>query len=345
VRAREKLGGSDLITRLTIENFRGFKSLSLEGLRRVNLLVGGNDTGKTSVLESLVLLLGDGQAIQSLPTEFRRTEGGGVDFFENFWLWMFYDHAPERGFSLNVEGDDGTRVSVVAAPKPHASAQQNVIRRFDGQSEHTLLLYQAGSVNTHGGAEAPPRWRASRLSVKPTSPVHDAEKYNLVALDPRGEEKIERIMSEIEPRLRRLRYAKLPGTNHPLVFADIGLSRAVPSTQMGEAFNRILHIYAEIMSAKANVLLIDEIENGIFTEALLPIWRGLMAICEEEDVQIFATTHSRECVMAAFTAAAERNKDDLCVQRLQRVKGEIEAVRLDARHLEVARELDLEVRA
>ena len=55
-----------MITRLAIENFRGLQQVALEELRRVNLIVGGNDTGKTSVLEALVLLFGDAAAIRSL---------------------------------------------------------------------------------------------------------------------------------------------------------------------------------------------------------------------------------------------------------------------------------------
>ena len=152
-------------------------------------------------------------------------------------------------------------------------------------------------------------------------------------------------MREIEPRLKRLRYAKLPRTTAPLIFADIGLSRAVPSSQMGQAFNRILHIYTQVLAHRINVLLVDEIENGVFSESMPIVWRGLMAICEQEGVQIFATTHSRECVMAAHSIAQERGKDELSVQRLQIVKGAVEAVRLGGQHLQVAAEMGLEVRA
>ncbi len=114
---------------------------------------------------------------------------------------------------------------------------------------------------------------------------------------------------------------------------------------MGQAFNRILHIYAEILTSQTNVLLIDEIENGIFSESLPLVWKGLLAVCEEQKVQIFATTHSRECVMAAHAAAEERGKDELSVQRLQIVNGTVEAVRLGKQHLEVAAEMGLEVRS
>ena len=114
---------------------------------------------------------------------------------------------------------------------------------------------------------------------------------------------------------------------------------------MGQAFNRILHIYGEILATKANVLLIDEIENGIFSDSLPLIWKGLLTMCERENVQIFATTHSRECLMAAHAVAKEREHDELSVQRLQLVNGQVEAVRLGAEHLELASEMGLEVRS
>ena len=151
-------------------------------------------------------------------------------------------------------------------------------------------------------------------------------------------------MRQINPEVRRLRYAKLPGTSSPLVFVDIGLSRAIPAPQMGQAFNRLLHIYTEILSARTNVLLVDEIENGVFTTNLLPIWKGLLAVCEQENVQVFATTHSLECVRAVLIAAKERDKDELSVQRMQVVSGQIEAVALSQETLAYALENNLEIR-
>jgi AAA15 family ATPase/GTPase len=47
-----------MITELEIQNFRGLRDVKLTGLKSINLIVGGNDTGKTSILEALVLLLG-----------------------------------------------------------------------------------------------------------------------------------------------------------------------------------------------------------------------------------------------------------------------------------------------
>ncbi len=151
-------------------------------------------------------------------------------------------------------------------------------------------------------------------------------------------------MREISPQLARLRYAKLPGIASPLVFADIGLSHAIPAPQMGQAFSRLLHLYTAILAAKANILLVDQIENGIFTDKLLPIWKRLLAACERQNVQLFATTRGLECVQAALSAARARRKGKLAVQRLQRVGGNREAAGLSQETLAYALDNGLEIR-
>jgi hypothetical protein len=244
-----------------------------------------------------------------------------------------------------IEARAGNEWQVVVKSQPDFTL--NLSRTWAGQGrsdQAQLVLVRPGDTQIpfHQSRSG---FRISQLSVRPSHPVEDAERYNQIALEREGEARFEKIMKEVEPRLKRLRYAKLPGTSSPLVFADVGLSHAVPATQMGQAFNRILHVYSEILTAKTNVLLIDEIENGIFSESLPLIWKGLFAVCEEQNVQIFATTHSRECVMAAYEAAKDRAKDEISVQRLQMVKGNIEAVRLGASHLGMAAEMGLEVRS
>ena len=344
-----------MITTLQIRNFRGLKEVSLRDLRRVNLLVGGNNTGKTSVLEALTLLFGEGDAISELPVTFRSNQSGGnsgknPDDRENFWQWLFYDRDPANRIEILATTDKRASMALKTLLIPegdyaNAPTVPALVRKAGnvGQ-EQRLVVFGTHELQLQGHTPQSDL-RLSRLSIRPPHPVLDAEKYNQVALESDGEVRFEQIMREVEPRLKRLRYAKLPGTNSPLVFADIGLSRAVPSTQMGQAFNRILHIYAEILASKINVLLIDEIENGIFSESLPLIWKGLLAVCEQQNVQIFATTHSRECVMAAHAAAEERGKDELSVQRLQIVNGKVEAIRLGEQHLEMAAEMGLEVRS
>ncbi len=92
----------------------------------------------------------------------------------------------------------------------------------------------------------------------------------------------------------------------------------LPFTQMGQAFARTLEIYCEIFANRPKILLIDEIENGLYYEGMEDFWKGLMAVLEDQDVQLFATTHSRECMEAAHKAAASIEGDPLRFLRLDR---------------------------
>lgn len=350
-----------MITSLEIQNFRGLKQVTLSDLRRVNLIVGGNDTGKTSVLEALVLLFGNGQQIGSLPTSFRNNQGSGgsgsrEDDRQNYWNWLFYDCNPANLINVKATDEQGRVLSLHTGQTPaegHSGGRSvlGLLRDLPAlddelaiRKDDLVVRYDEREVGAWS-RDVVPSLKLSRLSVQPPNPVEAAERFNEVGQERDGEKRFENVMRQVDSRVQRLRYLKPAKTTTPLVYVDLGLSRLIPATQMGQAFNRLLHIYTEIVVSKAKILLVDEIENGIYSESLQVIWKGLLAICEQEGIQLFATTHSRECVMAAHAAAKERGQDDLCVQRLQLVKGQVEAVRLGEKHLELAAEMGLEVRS
>ena len=131
----------------------------------------------------------------------------------------------------------------------------------------------------------------------------------------------------------------------PLIYAEIeGLSEMIPVTQLGQGFNRLLDIYSELVVADARVLLIDEIENGLHYSVLPLVWKGLFLAAQEFDVQIFATTHSWECIQAADQTAREREHYELELIRLDRVKEDIKATIIDQDALATAKELGWEMR-
>jgi AAA15 family ATPase/GTPase len=118
----------------------------------------------------------------------------------------------------------------------------------------------------------------------------------------------------------------------------------IPVTQLGQGFGRLLNIYSKMVVAEAKVLLIDEIENGLHHSVLATIWRGLFHAAEEADAQVFATTHSWECVLAADAAAREEAAYNLNLIRLDRIDDNIKATVIDKEALESAKELHWEMR-
>lgn len=341
-----------MLRALQIENFRGLRKVDLPELRRVNLIVGANDTGKTSVLEALTLLLGDERMVKELPGLFRRShaEGHGRTELNHFWHWLSFDQNSKNQILIRGRHSQSELEDLVEGADPsewdHESDSHPLFRREDIYGE-SLVGYEAadGVKLTSSPGMRFGSNRVASFGPSNASPVEAAERYNSVVLKRGSEERFEALMRAVDPRVQRLRYARMPGSPQPLIYVDLGLSEAVPITQMGQAFGRLFNLYTEILVSNAKVLLIDEIENGIFSDLMPKIWAGLMELCAREGVQIFATTHSRECVMAAQAASQARGQDDLALFRLQRVRGEIEAIRLGGEHLELAAEMGLEVRS
>jgi AAA15 family ATPase/GTPase len=80
---------------LSIQNFRQFSQLQIEPLQQINLIVSKNNAGKTAVLEALALLFlvsSSEQEVEKFPARFRRDHGSPEDDFDNFWLWLPYQH-------------------------------------------------------------------------------------------------------------------------------------------------------------------------------------------------------------------------------------------------------------
>ena len=121
----------------------------------------------------------------------------------------------------------------------------------------------------------------------------------------------------------------------------------LPFTQLGQACARTLEIYCEIFANRPKILLIDEIENGLYFEGMEDFWKGLMAVLEDQDVQLFATTHSRECMEAAYKAAASMEGDPLRFLRLDRRvddPGKIVATTFGKDEMQTAIEFNREMR-
>jgi AAA15 family ATPase/GTPase len=95
---------------------------------------------------------------------------------------------------------------------------------------------------------------------------------------------------------------------------------------MGEGMVRLLSLVLEITNASGGVVLVDEIENGLHHSVLTKVWRAVGEASRRSNTQIFATTHSWECIRAAHEAFLQNGIYDLRLHRLERINGDIEAV-------------------
>ena len=315
-----------MIDELVLENFKGFRSLELKGLKPVNLVVGHNNTGKTSLLEGILLLCQPTRGPE-LPNLFRANQGS-PDL--RYFPWLLRDGATDR--------------KAVLQAKERSIVQSVLVKPQDGTKLPDAFY---GPVTFLGRLGV---WMSSvQLNlICRTVSVQYRDHGSLVSLIGKayrkrgGEETFQRILATIDSRIKKVRID--PGEDGNQVVVDIGLSELLPLAQVGQGVYRLATIVADIIGEQSSVLLIDEIENGLHHSVQKQIWTGLAEVAKELSVQIFATTHSGECLHAAHRAFLERPSYDLGVVQLFRNDAGVQGRVLDREHIEAAIAADIELR-
>ena len=113
---------------------------------------------------------------------------------------------------------------------------------------------------------------------------------------------------------------------------------------MGEGMNRMFGIALALVNAKDGMLLIDEVDTGLHYSVLPDLWKLIFEVAHRLNVQVFATSHSWDCI-EAFQQAADASKDEEGILiRLETQDGEVVPVTFDERMLNIATREHIEVR-
>jgi predicted ATPase len=104
-------------------------------------------------------------------------------------------------------------------------------------------------------------------------------------------------------RLERIPIVRLAGNPKP-----------VPLKSLGEGMNRMFGIALALVNAKNGILLFDEIESGLHYSVQLDMWRLVFELANRLNVQVFATTHSWDCIAAFQIAAQEATQEGILVR-------------------------------
>ena len=140
---------------LSVKNFRGIGSLRMENLQRVNLIVGRNNAGKSTLLESLFLLGSAANASTSFTVGNLR--GHWIQNGESAWRPLFHKADPRCPIEISADLADSKRsLEISAIPVDavevriaggvaagHGSEDANIARAVllcDGKDRITVLL-------------------------------------------------------------------------------------------------------------------------------------------------------------------------------------------------------------
>ena len=143
----------------------------------------------------------------------------------------------------------------------------------------------------------------------------------------------------VEPRLKSVSDISLTG--NPLIVGDIGFDKLIPLAAMGDGMNQIARVILKMVYAQDGVALIDEVENGFHYSIQENVWKAIDEMARQSNIQVFAATHSRECVLAAHKAI---EPERLRYHRLEQIDGEIRCRTYSPDILKSAFKFNFEVR-
>jgi hypothetical protein len=121
------------------------------------------------------------------------------------------------------------------------------------------------------------------------------------------------------------------------------IDEPLPLHSLGDGMERMFSIALALVNARNGILLIDEIENGIYYSAQPDLWHLIFRIAGQLNVQVFATTHSWDC-LKGFQEAAQEDSGEGTLIRLENNKDKILATLFDERQLGIATREQIEVR-
>ena len=323
-----------MFQRLRIKNFRLFGELEVDGLSRVNLLAGRNNSGKTSLLEALFLLSGGGNPELILTVTILRgvneVPGSLGVAPETFWKPLFAELDVHRRIEISGDGADGATLELtIAMERPDTvelirgdvdrssrDGSRQIVNLPDSQvlrtarelaetlkfsfahgaerREGRLGVTQQGLQVTAPGSHIP--FKAVFLSGRSGSLEEDAVRLGQLRTRKQGE-LLTNALRIVEPRLQSVEDTMASGT--AMLWGDIGLPELVPLSVMGEGMVRLARLVLAISAAPAGLVPVDEIENGVHHSILGKVWTAVAEAARQFDAQVFATTHSFECVAAA----------------------------------------------
>ena len=356
-----------MLKTLVLRRYRGFKAYRMTDFTRVNLVVGKNNSGKTSILEAVELLVAEGHISAFYAAAQRRGEtaayyrrGYGPSISN-----LFYGHHLEPGNFFELSSENGklrlktTISSLEEIPNLNLLRQPSYADDYSDpafgmnivgneQEKETIFpISEDGSIIDYGSVsrrneslENPVRF----LALESFASAVMGKAWNEILTSGR-EAEIVKDMKLLLPDIDSIHFLTSDRpTGSGILVGRRGTGRRMPIGSYGDGMRRLLAFRLALVGAANGFLLIDEIDAGFHWTVMEDIWRLLVEVAERSNVQIFATTHSYDCIRGLGTLI--RAHPDLAEQvSIHKLDPSLpQAVSLQGAQIPVAVDQDIEVR-
>ncbi len=352
-----------MLQALNLRQYRGFASYQLADLARVNLLVGGNNAGKTSILEGLELLLSGGNPSALIESAKRRGEFSAGSASQVDLSHVFYGHecTPGAFFEL-AAADKSSLTGKILLPDDDLKSWKTMQERLwahDPDKEIEAAFGLCLGMDSQRPAMLPLKengaliygyWMRSQTNGHVRSAVHFLNlnlssmqsAWNAV-LAKKGEAELVEAMRILIPEIGSIQFL-VGGHRENILVGEEGVQVRVPMGSYGDGVQRLLAISLALVGTKNGCILIDEIDTGLHWTVMQDVWRLVVETAQRYGVQVFATTHSYDCIRGLGSLIQSRPdlSESVAIQKVHRSLEK--AVCIPGEDIPIVVEQDIEVR-
>jgi hypothetical protein len=325
--------GYQMIKEIGIQNFKCFERVQMDKCRRINILVGDNGAGKTAFLEAIFLALAGNAQVVIRARQARGLDGlfSGIPRVIEDALWgdLFYNFDIKNTVSVSLSGTGSETRSVsiskglsntlvplenINAGKSTASFnfiwRNNNGQEFDGSPSFTGTTLTFPPEQEH----LPDYFYFSSTQIG--SAGENAGRFSELSKARRQREFVDLFVKEY-PWIEDLSIEVVAG--QPVIHATLrDLKEKIPLNSISSGINRLLSILLVMASHPGSVVLVDEIENGLYYKHQESFWRWLLSFSSATDGQLFLTTHSEEWLRALVAVADADTIRQVAFWRIER---------------------------
>ncbi len=286
-----------------IDNFRSFKSFELKHLSLINLIVGGNNSGKTSLLEALMFTQDADQFAKHLiycfksRKNFSESTGKFIDIFDSF----VSKNATSKELRYTLM--KGRRSWVYEVRKPTQSELLKYTAREDvGVEDFIIVKDRVSKIQFSSNLQH--LWTNRDTSIPITlypivpfgkgySEFLTSVYYDNIGAVSSVRNAFIKHMSLFIPKITNI---NLDPSTKLIYIEEIrdGIEMTIPLYDYGEGSNRLFRILVSLYALKNKILMVDEIDAGIHFSNFRKYIEILLTVANDLNVQIFMTTHNEE---------------------------------------------------
>lgn len=325
------------IEKMEIHNFKGIKNLKINDMKTINIFIGDNNSGKTSILESISMFEKPFDYVSHLNLLSRKYNQVSIKYDNIKQIFNNSDYNNKIEINLDINDNIKANLNIDGKEEEIFYLQEENINIEEQLIDRTVLTYGFNNDIKEFHIDNIPKReikitkeKINFLNLGYVTPIDTyMEKSTLSAIDTvirsGKKQKLINLLQIFDKNIIDLNYI----SNKELYITTKNRG-TLSISNFGDGLKKAVVLIAKAIDAKDGVLLIDEIETSIHKDILGKIFKELIKNTKQYHTQVVATTHSLEAIKELLSNL-ESDLDSITLYRLEEFKGQIYARRFSGK--------------